>query len=161
MKRNIHYRAWFYFRTGYGQYFTFAFGIVNMLTLTYYLAIEGGGWMASLFPSFLSYVLVCSLVITPTVCAVGYFHMRRSHAFASDLDITTESHPYNYKLPPGIMKECLTPMYQEMFRLLLKSVQKRDEVSDKELDRLKALYQKLDLLDHGNSLPKPKHFDYF
>ena len=40
MAKNLGFRGWFYFRTGWSTYFAFIFAAINTLTVTYYLAIE-------------------------------------------------------------------------------------------------------------------------
>ena len=40
LKKNIGFRFWFYFRSGWSTYFAFLLAALNTLTVTYYLAIE-------------------------------------------------------------------------------------------------------------------------
>ena len=158
MRKTLPYRAWYYFRMGYSQYFIFVFSILNMLTLTYYLAI-GDGELEFLFPSFLSYVMVFTMVVIPILCVVGYLHLRRSYAYSSDIDVAAEANPYNYKLPPGIVKDCVIPLYQETLRLLRDSLVEKGADTGGDVAKLRDLYKKFDLLKEGGSLPHPKKFD--
>ncbi len=51
VKRNIGYRAWFYFRMGWSTYFAFILAAINTLTVTYFLAIENYSELMAVFPS--------------------------------------------------------------------------------------------------------------
>ena len=50
-KKKLGFRAWFYLRTGYAQYFAFIFAAINTLTVTYFLAIENYPFLYT--PSFI------------------------------------------------------------------------------------------------------------
>lgn len=155
MKKKLPFRSWYYFRIGYAQYFAFILALGNMLTLTYYLVLTNEPSFKTIFPSFSIYVLVSSVIGVPLLMLVGYAHMKRSHAFTSEQDITVESNPYSYKLAPGISRECMAPLYLELLRLGRKSLSD-EKLTDDELNRLRELEKKLDLIAKGNSLPKPE-----
>ena len=129
-----------------------------MFILTYYLAIGENQNLEFLFPNFSSYVIFSLIIGLPTLSLVGYVHLKKSKAYSSDQDVVVESYPYNYKLPPGIYKECLAPMYLELLRLGVKSLEEKD-VNDEELQRLVDLEKKLKIIAEGDSLPRPKKFD--
>ena len=152
------FRAWFYFRTGLSQYFSFVIALGNMFTITYYLLIENITSFDILFPSFSSYVIISSIVGIPLLTIVGFIHMKKSHAFKSESNIIHESLPYNYKLMPGIHNECLAPLYLELLRLGRKSLND-EKISDEEIEKIESLESKLDLLAKGDSLTIPKKFD--
>lgn len=156
MKKSLPFRTWYYFRTGYTQYFAFIIAVLNMFTITYYLAIENSS-INSIFPSFSSYVIISSVIGIPLLIALGFIHMRKSAAFRSESEITSESNPYNYKLLPGIHKEVLAPLLLELLKLLRKS--DASELSDEETKRLNELDEKLDFLARGGMLDIPKKFD--
>ena len=40
VEKNLGFRGWFYFRTGWATYFAFIVAAVNALTVTFFLAIE-------------------------------------------------------------------------------------------------------------------------
>jgi hypothetical protein len=153
MKKKLPFRSWYYFRIGYAQYFAFVLALGNMLTLTYYLVLTNEPSFKTLFPSFSIYVIVSSVVGVPLLMLVGYAHMKRSHAFTSEQDITVESNPYSYKLAPGIMREVMAPLYLELLKLGRKSLSD-EKLTDDEANRLQELEKKLDLLVEGKSLPK-------
>ena len=158
LKKTFPFRSWFYFRTGYAQYFAFILSIVNMLILTYYLAITNSPALKDIFPSFASYAILFIIIILPILSVVGFLHMKKSSAFTSEQDVFAESQPYNYKLPPGLWKECVVPLLFELLIISKKNI--NDEKSnDDDLKRLQALEKKFALLSDGGSLPKPDKFD--
>ena len=77
MKQNLPFRAWFYFRQGYGLYFAFILASVNTLTLTYFLAIERYPVLNEVFPSFIHYVIIAVSIGIPLLITVGYLHYKR------------------------------------------------------------------------------------
>ncbi len=158
MKKNLTFRAWFYFRTGLSQYFSFVIALGNMFTITYYLLIDNITSFDILFPSFSSYVIISSIIGIPLLTIVGFVHMKKSHAFKSESNIIHESLPYNYKLMPGIHKECLAPLYLELLRLGRKSLN-NEKINDEEIKKIELLESKLDHLAKGDSLTIPKKFD--
>jgi hypothetical protein len=129
-----------------------------MFTITYYLLIDNIESFDILFPSFSSYVIISSIIGIPLLTIVGFVHMKRSHAFKSESNIIHESLPYNYKLMPGIHKECLAPLYLELLKLGRKSLND-EKISDEEIEKIELLESKLDYLAKGNSLTIPKKFD--
>lgn len=153
MKKKLPFRSWYYFRIGYAQYFAFILALGNMLTLTYYLVLTNEPSFKTVFPSFSIYVIVSSIIGVPLLMLVGYAHMKRSHAFTSEQDITVESNPYSYKLTPGIQRECMAPLYLELLKLGRKSLSD-EKLTDDELRRLQELEKKLELIVKGDSLPK-------
>ena len=52
MKRNLAFRAWYYFRMGWSTYFAFIFAAINTLTVTYFLAIDNYPFLQEIFPTF-------------------------------------------------------------------------------------------------------------
>ncbi len=158
MNNELPFRAWFYFRAGYSQYFGFAVALANMFTITYYLFIANTDSFVDLFPSFSAYVITSSMVGIPLLVILGFVHMKRSSAYKSEAGISHESHPYNYKLKPGIHTECLAPLYLELLKLGRKSLSD-EELDKEELDSLEDLESKLALLSEGKSLDIPKRFD--
>lgn len=158
MKKSIPFRSWFYFRTGYSQYFSFILAVANMFTITYYLAIEKNNTLEFIFPSFLSYIVISSIIGIPLLVLAGFLHMRRSRAFTSEIEITNESNPYNYKLTPGIQKEIFAPLLLQLLTLTRKSFSS-EKLSMDEIEQLKKLDEKLDYLAKGGMLEIPKKFD--
>lgn len=156
--KKLPFRAWFYFQTGYSQYFTFTIAVINMLTTTYYLAINQNEVIGKIFPSFSAYVIISSSIGVPLLVFMGYLHMKRSHIYKSQQDILQESSPYNYYLLPGIQKQILAPLFRELLELGRKSLS-NEGITDEQSKRLEDLIQKLEMLSSGGSLKMPKKFD--
>ncbi|MGI0045687.1 MAG: hypothetical protein ACREBB_00660 [Nitrosotalea sp.] len=156
--KKVPFRAWFYFQTGYSQYFTFTIAVINMLTTTYYLAISQNEAIGKIFPTFSTYVMISSTIGIPLLVFLGYLHMRRSHIYKSQQDILVESNPYNYYLLPGIQKEVMAPLFHELLELGRKSLS-NEGITEEQSKRLDDLAQKLKSLSSGESLEMPKKFD--
>lgn len=148
MKRKLPFRTWFYFRQGWTTYFAFIFAAVNTLVTTYYLAIENMPTLKSVFPAFYIYVLMVVGIGVPLLVLVGYIHYKKSSAYAAEADINVESYPYWYKIPPGWNQEVVFPLYAMMAQLLVK-ISKNEKLTDKEIEEIKNIESKLDLLIRG------------
>ena len=94
MKEKLPFRAWFYFRQGYGLYFAFILAGINTLTLTYFLAIENYPLLKDVFPSFVHYVIILVGIGVPVLISIGYLHYKRSPAYRSEAGIMQETNPY-------------------------------------------------------------------
>ena len=94
MKEKLPFRAWFYFRQGYGLYFAFLLAGINTLTLTYFLAIENYPLLQEVFPSFGHYVIILVSIGVPALITIGYLHYKRSPAYRSEAGIMQETNPY-------------------------------------------------------------------
>lgn|SRR5579872_6646803 len=151
MVRRVAFRAWFYFRQGWAQYFAFLFAAINTMTVTYYLAIKDVPILKEVFFSFWIYLVFVSGIGIPILIGVGYFHYKRSRAYHAEADITTESNPYYYKLPPGYWKEVIMPTYLLVTNLLLK-ITKNEKLTENELKTIQDIQQKMDSLIKGNAV---------
>lgn len=154
-KSNLFFRSWFYFRHGWATYFAFIFAAVNTLVVTYYLAIEQIPALKDVFPEFWIYLVFMTSIGIPLLVLVGYVHFKRVPAFQSETDITTESNPYFYKLPPGFWREAFAPFYLTMTNLMVKSLN-NEKLTDEEKKQINDLQKKLDLLIKGGYVGKPK-----
>ena len=94
MGKNIGFRSWFYFRTGWSMYFAFILSAVNTLTVTYYLAVEKVPFLVEIFPSFIHYVLIFVAIGVPILVTTGYAHFKRTSARKAEVDISVETNPY-------------------------------------------------------------------
>ena len=131
--------------------------MLNTLTITFYLAIDNYPEISSLFPNFTAYVVIVSAVGMPLMVILGYVHIRRSSAFRSELEVTTEAHPYMYKLPPGVHQEALAPFFYEVLGIL-KKADAGEELSPEEIQSVRDLDKKLEFLASGGILKKPSDF---
>ena len=155
MRKNLGFRAWFYFRQGWSTYFAFIFAAINTMVVTYYLAIREASFLKTIFPSFLSYFVIISAIGIPLLVLIGYVHYKRIAAYSSEADIIAESHPYYYKLPPGYNVEVLFPLYLTITNILVK-LSKNEKLTDKELNEIIELQKKIDILIKGGYIGKPK-----
>lgn len=148
MFRQLPFRAWFYFRQGWGTYFAFVLAAVNTLTVTYYLAIDKAPILQEIFPSFIFYILFTVSVGIPLLIGIGYLHYKKSPSFTSEADVTVESYPYYYKLTPGFDREVVFPLYMMMTKMMIK-MGNGEKFSNDELKEINDLQKKLDLLLKG------------
>ena len=81
MLKKLPFRAWFYFRQGWGTYFAFVLAAVNTLTVTYYLAIDKAPFLQELFPSFTIYILFTVCVGIPILIFIGYIHYKKRDVY--------------------------------------------------------------------------------
>ena len=143
MRKNLGFRAWFYFRQGWSTYFAFIFAAINTLVVTYYLAIERAPFLKILFPSFLNYVFVMVAIGIPLLFFMGYFHYKKSAAYAAEADITFESHPQLRKILQNT--EMMLPMYVSISKILVK-LSNGDKITSDELKELSRLQNEIEAL---------------
>ena len=148
MTRNVGFRAWYYFRSGWSLYFAFIFAGVNTLVVTYYLAIEQAPILKELFPTFIFYMIFSVSIGIPLLIAIGYIHYKKSPSYTSESDITVESYPYYYKLTPGFDKQVVFPLYMILTKMM-KKMSSDEKFTDDELKEIDDLQKKIDLLIKG------------
>ena len=153
MKKNLGFRSWFYFRQGWGSYFTFILAAVNTLVITYYLAIENIPMLKDIFPSFSYYALVFVLIGIPLLVTVGYVHYKKSLAFPAEADISHETNPLLYKLPVGWHTDVLYPLYLSMSHFIVK-LSNNEKLTSEEISELNELEKKIEILLKGGSVGK-------
>ena len=78
MEKNLGFRGWFYFRTGWATYFAFIVAAINALTVTFFLAIENYPSLSVIFPTFFHYIVIVVGVGVPVLVLAGYVHFKRS-----------------------------------------------------------------------------------
>jgi len=154
MKKSLGFRAWFYFRQGWGTYFAFIIAAVNTMVTTYYLAIDKVSDLKVIFPSFTIYAAVWVMVGIPLLITIGYIHFKKSPAYSSELDVGVESNPYCFKLLPGYTREVLFPMHLIMINMLVK-LSKNDKLNDEEIKIISEIQKNLQVLIAGGYVGKP------
>lgn len=154
MKKNLGFRAWFYFRQGWGTYFAFILAALNTMVVTYYLAIENIPTLKYIFPTFITYIAVWMIVGIPLLIGIGYIHFKKSAAYASEADISAESNPYVYKLQPGHAQLVVFPMYLLMTNLLVK-LSKNEKLNEEEISQIEEIQKNLKILIDGGYTGKP------
>jgi len=126
------FRVWYYFRVGYSTYLSFLLGFATTLVTVYYLAITNMPMLQAVFPHFGLFAVIALIVGVPTACLIGWFHMKGSFLWKSEVDITVEANPYLYKMYPGYWQEAFTPLYLELLKGLKKILEKEEMLSEDE-----------------------------
>ena len=139
MEKNLTFRGWFYFRTGWATYFAFIVAAVNALTVTFFLAIEKYPTLCVIFPTFFHYVVIVVGIGVPLLIIVGYVHYKRSKSFRAEQDILIETSPHIRRILQNT--EVLLPSYLKITELIIKLSDNR-KLTDKELEEVSKL-QKL------------------
>jgi len=134
------FRAWYYFRNGWGLYFAFIFAAINTLTVTYYLAIDKIPSLLNLFPSFLYYVITVVAIGIPVLVVIGYVHYKRSPAYKSEASIGVEVNPYVRR--SLINSEMNIELNLKILDLILKLLN-QEKLNDDEINQVKKSRQEL------------------
>ena len=139
MEKNLGFRGWFYFRTGWSTYFAFIVAAVNALTVTFFLAIEKYPSLNAIFPTFFHYVIIVAGIGVPLLILVGYIHYKRSKSFRAEQDILVEASPHFRRILQNT--EVLLPSYLKITELMIK-LSENKKLSEEELEEVSKL-QKL------------------
>lgn len=157
-KQNFVFRLWFYFRMGWGTYFSFLFSAINTLTVTYYLAIEKYPLLENIFPNFVQYVIIVIVVGIPSLILAGYIHFKKSQAFKSEADINIEVNPYHARIVVN------TELSLELNKIILNLLEKTslsNTLSENEKQEIKAFRQELEELTKTRSIMNKFDSNYF
>ena len=140
MEKNLGFRGWFYFRTGWATYFAFIVAAVNALTVTFFLAIEKYPSLSVIFPTFFHYVVIVVGIGVPALVIVGYVHYKKSKSYRAEQDILVEASPHFRRILQNT--EVLLPSYLKLTELMVK-LSENKKLTDKELEEVSKLQQKL------------------
>ena len=140
MEKNLAFRGWFYFRTGWATYFAFIVAAVNALTVTFFLAIEKYPLLSMIFPTFFHYVVVVVGIGVPVLVLVGYVHFKKSKSFVAEQDIFIETSPHFRRILQNT--EILLPAYLKLTQLILK-LSEKEKLTDEELKEVSKLQKRL------------------
>ena len=144
------FRVWYYLRQGYGLYLVFIIAVGNMMVTTYYLAIQNIPTLKEAFPSFSQWMIFIVLIGLPLSITLGYWHVKRSGAQRSQMQVEGEINPFFYKLPPGWWKEVFAPLFVEFLKLNVKILQ-NEKLTEEEIEKIKELEKKINFLIEGHS----------
>jgi len=140
VEKNLPYRGWFYFRTGWSTYFAFLVAGVNALTVTFFLAIENYPTLSTIFPTFFHYIAIVVSIGVPVLVLVGYVHFKKIKAYRAEQDILIETSPHTRRILQNT--EILLPAYLKLTELMMKlSVNKK--LTDEELKDVSELQKQL------------------
>ena len=140
MEKNLGFRGWFYFRTGWATYFAFIVAAVNALTVTFFLAIEKYPTLNAIFPTFFHYVVIVVCIGVPVLIIVGYVHYKRSKSFRAEQDILVEASPHFRRILQNT--EVLLSSYLKLTELMIK-LSENKKLTDKELEDVSKLQRQL------------------
>ena len=140
MGKNLGFRGWFYFRTGWATYFAFVVAAVNTLTVTFFLAIEKYPSLNMIFPTFFHYVVIVVGIGVPLLVLVGYVHFKKSKSYRAEADIVIETHPHIRRILQNT--EVLLPSYVKLTEMVIK-LSENKKLTDKELEEVSKLQDRL------------------
>ena len=140
VEKNLGFRGWFYFRTGWATYFAFIVAAVNALTVTFFLAIEEYPLLSVIFPTFFHYVVIIVGIGVPVLILVGYIHYKKSKSFRAEQDVLIETSPHFRRILQNT--EVLLSSYLKLTELMIK-LSENKKLTDKELKDVSQLQQKL------------------
>ena len=140
MEKNLGFRGWFYFRTGWATYFAFIVAAVNALTVTFFLAIERYPLLSAIFPTFFHYIAIVVSAGVPILVLVGYIHFKRSKSYRAEADIGIETNPHFRRML--LNTEILLPSYLKLTELMVK-LSENKKLTDKELEEVSKLQKYL------------------
>ena len=140
MEKNLGFRGWFYFRTGWATYFAFIVAAVNALTVTFFLAIDEYPSLSVIFPTFFHYVVIVSGIGVPLLIFVGYVHYKKSKSFRAEQDVLVETSPHFRRMLQNT--EVLLPSYLKLTELMVK-LSENKKLTDEELEKVSKLQKQL------------------
>ena len=136
VKKNIGFRSWYYFRTGWSTYFAFILAAINTLTVTYFLAIDNYPVLKAVFPSFEQYIVIIVSIGIPLLVLIGFVHFKRTQAFKSEVDVLIESNPYQRR--NTVNGEVNLRLNLKILAMMLK-ISKKESFSESEIQEIGEL----------------------
>ena len=156
-KKSLAFRSWYYFRMGWGTYFAFIFAAINTLTVTYFLAIERYPELSAIFPSFIQYVLIITIIGVPLLVVVGYVHYKRTLAYRAEVDVALESNPYQLR---NVVNNAINvELALRMFEMILK-LSKNQKLTENEIVELTKTHKKFLDFNTSRSFINKMDIDY-
>ena len=140
MEKNLGFRGWFYFRTGWATYFAFIVAAVNALTVTFFLAIENYPSLTVIFPTFFHYIVIVVGVGVPILILVGYVHFKKSKSYRAEQDILIETSPHFRRILQNT--EILLPAYLKLTEIIVK-LSENKKLTDEELKEISKFQNQL------------------
>ena len=140
MGKNLGFRGWFYFRTGWATYFAFIVAAINALTVTFFLAIENYPSLSVIFPTFFHYIVIVVGIGVPILVLVGYVHFKKSKSFRAEADILIETNPHIRRILQNT--EVLLPSYLKLTEIIVK-LSENKKLTDEELKEVSKLQNQL------------------
>ena len=140
MGKNLGFRGWFYFRTGWATYFAFVVAAINALTVTFFLAIENYPSLSMIFPTFFHYIVIVVGIGVPILVLVGYVHFKKSKSFRAEADVLIETNPHIRRILQNT--EILLPSYLKLTEIIVELAENK-KLTNKELEKVSKLQKQL------------------
>lgn len=135
-------------------YLALLIGGINLMTSTYFLAINDIPILKTTFPTFELYVGTILLVGVPVVVLLGWLHFKKIGVFSADASIYTQNNIDNYRLVPGHQLEVFGPAYMTILRIMVKRINE-EELTDEDLENIDKLQKLLRHLIQGGHVGNP------
>lgn len=157
MAKNIGFRSWYYFRQGWSTYFAFIFAAINTLTVTYYLAIERAPYLKEIFPSFVQYIIIVTIIGIPLLALIGFLHYKKSGAYRSEADITFEVNPFVRRML--VNTEILIALNLALAEKTIK-LSNNEKLTEKEIDEISRLKNEVSILIKERTFSNNKDLEF-
>ena len=157
VKKNILFRSWYYFRTGWSTYFAFILAAINTLTVTYFLAIDNYPILKAVFPSFEQYIVIIVSIGIPLLVLIGFVHFKRTQAFKSEVDVLIESNPYQRR--NTVNGEINLRLNLKILTIMLK-ISKKESFSESEIQEIGELSDEIKNLSEKRNTKNNLDMDF-
>ena len=157
VKKNIWFRSWYYFRTGWSTYFAFILAAINTLTVTYFLAIDNYPILKAVFPSFEQYIVIIVSIGIPLLVLIGFVHFKRTQAFKSEVDVLIESNPYQRR--NTVNGEINLRLNLKILAMMLK-ISKKESFSESEIQEIRELSDEIKNLSEKRNIKNNLDMDF-
>jgi hypothetical protein len=157
VKKNIWFRSWYYFRTGWSTYFAFILAAINTLTVTYFLAIDNYPVLKAVFPSFEQYIVIIVSIGIPLLVLIGFVHFKRTQAFKSEVDVLIESNPYQRR--NTVNGEINLRLNLKILTMMLK-ISKKESFSESEIQEIGELSDEIKNLSEKRNTKNNLDMDF-
>ena len=157
MAKNLGFRSWYYFRTGWSTYFAFIFAAINTLTVTYFLAIENYPVLKEVFPTFTIYIIIIAGLGIPILTLVGYIHFKRTPSYRAEATVMYETNPFARRM--FVNSELNLQINQKLIDLIL-LISKNEKMSSDDISRVYEIQEKLNKFTDERTLSNKKDLDF-
>ena len=157
MAKNLGFRSWYYFRTGWSTYFAFIFAAINTLTVTYFLAIENYPVLKEVFPTFTIYIIIIAGIGIPILVLVGYFHFKRTPSYRAEATVMYETNPFARRM--FVNSELNLQINQKLIDLIL-LISKNEKMSGDDISRVYKIQEKLNKFTDERTLSNKKDLEF-
>ena len=155
--KNVGFRSWYYFRTGWSTYFAFILAAINTLTVTYFLAIDNYPVLKAVFPSFEQYIVIIVSIGIPLLVLTGFVHFKRTQAFKSEVDVLIESNPYQRR--NTVNGEINLRLNLKILTMMLK-ISKKESFSESEIQEIRELSDEIKNLSEKRNIKNNLDMDF-